>query len=351
MDSASSSNDNERHASQVSNAYHEHLLYKFDVNDPWKYFSDGVPAKSSVERGRKKTNPKHKRIYVSKQKKTFTARKNRAHRDIAKMCLLCMCKQDRLMKGQPRETRLMIQRLWQRLFRRNYNEQNYILARQMEIKVCPSGVRNITYNVPSLGKVCRGAFQKCYGISNAKIRVLLKKMDVNGVSIQPDMRGKHEHKMTKLLPEARNTVTDYIRSYKASESHYRWAKTHKKYFDCNLSLRRMWQHFCAKHPNFKANCSKKRNKGPVVSISTFRNIFQQNLRDTLSFRKARTDSCQYCDATQNVITQISSEIKGGNLRRAGEMRRLKANLELHLKESEVRFASLKYDMLVLSKKQ
>ena len=62
------------------------------------------------------------------------------------------------------------------------------------------------------------------------------------------------------------------------------------------------------------------------------------------------DSCQYCDKTQNIITQISSEIKGGNLRRAGEMERLKTELELHLKESEVRFAFLKYDMHVLSKK-
>ena len=88
----------------------------------------------------------------------------------------------------------------------------------------------------------------------------------------------------------------------------------------------------------------------MISFSTFRNIFQQNLRDTLSFRKARMDSCQYCDKAQNVITQISSEIKRGNLRRAGEMERLKTELELHLKESEVRFASLKYDMLVLSKK-
>lgn len=221
----------------------------------------------------------------------------------------------------------------------------------MEVKVCPSGVRKITYNVPSSGKVCRGTFQKCYGISNAKIKVLLKKMDVNGVSIQPDLRGRHEHKTTKLLPEAPSTVIDYICSYKATESHYRWVKTHKKYFDCNVSMRRMWQDFCAKHPNFKANRSKIRNKGPVVSISMFRDIFQQNLRDTLSFRKARMDSCQYCDATQNIITQISSEIKGGNLRRAGETRRLRANLELHLKESEVRFASLKYDMLVYSKKQ
>ena len=133
-----------------------------------------------------------------------------------------------------------------------------------------------------------------------------------GVSLQPDMRGRHEHKMTKLLPEARNMIIDYICCYKATESHYRRAKTLKKYFDCNVSMRRMWQDICAKHPNFKANCSKAKNKGPVVSMLTFRNIFQQNLRDILSFRKARMDSCQYCDATQNGITQISSEIKIGN---------------------------------------
>ena len=77
--------NNERHVSEV-NA--KHLLYRFDFNDPWKYFSDGAPVASSVERGSKKSNPKHKKIYISKQKKTFTARKNRAHRDFAKMCFL-----------------------------------------------------------------------------------------------------------------------------------------------------------------------------------------------------------------------------------------------------------------------
>lgn len=341
--------NNERHASEV-NA--KHLLYRFDFNDPWKYFSDGAPVASSVERGRKKSNPKHRKIYISKQKKTFTARKNRAHRDIAKMCLLCSCEQDCLMRqGQPRETRLMIQQLRQRLFRKNYNEQNYMLARQMEVKVCPSGLRRITYDIPSLGRVCRGAFQKCYGISNRKITVLLKKMDVDGVSIQPDMRGRHDHRTTKLLPEARDTVINYICSHTASESHYRRAQTSKRYFDCKVSMRRMWQDFCATHPTFTANCSRIRNKGPVISFSTFRNIFQQDLRDTFSFRKARMDSCQYCDRTQNSISQISSEIKAGHSRRAGEMERLKTELELHLRESEVRFASLKYDMLVLSKQQ
>ena len=213
-----------------------------------------------------------------------------------------------------------------------------------------SGRLRTMYNLQCT-KVCQRAFQKSYGISNAKIKVLLKKIDVDGVSIQPDIRGRHEHKMTKLLPEVWNTVIDYIHSYEATESHYRQAKTHKKYLDCNVSMRRMWQHFCAKHPNFTANSSKLRSKGPVVSILTFRNIFQQNVQDILSLRKLRMDSCQYCDATQNVITQASFEIKGGNLRLAGEMRWLKANLELHLKESKVRFASLKDDMLGLSKKQ
>jgi len=39
--------NNERHVSEV-NA--KHLLYRFDFNDPWKYFSDGAPVASSVER-------------------------------------------------------------------------------------------------------------------------------------------------------------------------------------------------------------------------------------------------------------------------------------------------------------
>jgi len=67
--------------------------------------------------------------------------------------------------------------------------------------------------------------------------------------------------MTKLLPEAWNRVIVYICSYKATESHYRRAKTNKKSFDCNVSMKRMWQDSCEKHPHFKANRLKIRNKG------------------------------------------------------------------------------------------
>lgn len=326
------------------------LMYMFDADEPWKYFS-GVPLASSVERGRKQTTPKLKKIYIRKRKQT-TARKNRPHREIETMSLQCSCDQGCLRRQGERASRLLIRQLRENFFQKSYNEQNYILARLMEIRVCPSGFRRINYKIPSLGIVCRGAFEKCYGISKRKIRVLLKKMDqADGVSVQQDMRGRHEKKMTKLLPEARQTVIAYICSYKACESHYRRSRTQKKYFESNVSMTKMWQDFCANNPHFKTNSSKRNNKGPVISFSTFRNIFHQNLRDTLSFRKARVDTCQYCDKTQNKINQISSEIKCGNLRRADKLQQLRNELEAHLRESEVRFASQKYDMLVLPKNQ
>ena len=58
----------------------------------------------------------------------------------------------------------------------------------------------------------------------------------------------------------------------------------------------------------------------------------------------------------NTVTELkmlspSSEIKRGTLSQAGEMRQLEANLEFHLRKREGRFASLRYDIPVLSKKQ
>lgn len=63
-------------------------------------------------------------------------------------------------------------------------------------RVFASGLRRVTYKVPSLGTVCRGAFMKCYGFSHRKIKVLLRKMDNDGFSVQQDMRGKHEYNVT-----------------------------------------------------------------------------------------------------------------------------------------------------------
>lgn len=175
MASAAISSDNEVPVSSTSEELDVNsLLYEFDFNEPWKCFSGGVPVASSVERGRKKTTPKLQKIYVRKQRAT-TARKNRPHKDIQKVSLVCSCDQGCLIKHESRALRSFIHELRQSFYRKNYNEQNYILARLIDVRVCPSGLRRIKYKIPSLGTVCRGTFVKCYGISKNKIEVLLKK--------------------------------------------------------------------------------------------------------------------------------------------------------------------------------
>ena len=326
------------------------LVYRFDPDSRWTYFRDGAPLASSVERGLRKTSSKLQKVYVRKQKK-ITARKNRPHRELARMSLICSCDQGCLMKQPAGECRQLIQLLRRTFYQKSYNEQNYILSGLMEVSVCPSGVKRVTYRIPTLGTVCRGAFEKCYAFSHAKIKVLLRKMNADGVTLQQDMRGRHGNNTRKLLPEARKDVIDFICSCKADASHYRRARTQKRYFDSNVSMRKMWRDFVAKNPNFKTNRSQIKNRGPVISFSTFRNIFNRNLRDIFSFRKARMDTCQYCDQMENQIKTICTEIRNGNAERVNDLERLRQEHDTHRLESETRFASQKYDMVVLSRRR
>ena len=323
------------------------LPYRFDPDNRWSYFRKGAPTASSVERGQRKKNHKLKRVYVFKRRKVY-AWKNRSCKDVERMSLMCSCEKGCLIsRNSHGECREFIRTLRQSFYKKSYNEQNYILLRLMDVKVSPVGRRRVTYQILSIGTVCRGAFMKCYGFSHAKIEVLLKKMEDDGVSIQEDMRGKHGNHALRLLPEAEKTVIEFICSKKASETHYRRARTHKKYFDSNCTLRGLWKEFVENNPDFKTNRSNLKNKGPVISFSTFRNIFNENLKDMLGFRKARIDTCQYCDETEKTMRNI--EIENGDVTRVDELECLKRDYHAHLLESETRFASLKYDMTILCK--
>ena len=116
-------------------------------------------------------------------------------------------------------------------------------------------------------------------------------------------------------------------------------------------MRKTWCDFVAKNPNFKTNRSQIKNRGPVISFSTFRNIYNRNLRDMFSFRKARMDTCQYCDQMENEIKTMCSEIRNGNTEPTNDLERLQQEHDAHRLESETRFASQKYDMVVLSRRR
>ena len=205
---------------RASNTHHpernlQNLVYHFNPQTPWVYFRHGPPLASSVERSRKQHRPKLKKVYHHERKR-ITARKNRSHREIARMSLLCSCDSGCLMRRPAIESFELIRLQRQTFYTKSYNEQNYILFRQMEVKLCASGRRRVIYQVPSIGVVCRGAFKKFYGFSNAKIKVLLRKIQADGVSIEQDMRGRHRNNAMRLLPEARRAVTDFIVSKNAT---------------------------------------------------------------------------------------------------------------------------------------
>ena len=73
----------------------------------------------------------------------------------------------------------------------------------------------------------------------------------------------------------------------------------------------------------------------------------------LGFRKPREDTCQVYDTKMNKISRIKSSIENGDCDsyKQQELQQLTIEHEKNLKESELRFAALKYDMLVLSKKR
>ena len=144
------------------------LVCHFNPQTPWVYFRQGAPLASSVERSRKKRRPNLKKVYHHERKR-ITERKNRSHREIAIMSLLCSCDSGCLMRRPTTESFELIRLQRQTFYPKSYKEQNYILFRQMEVKLCASGRRRVIYKVPSIGVVCRGAFKKVYGFSNAKI--------------------------------------------------------------------------------------------------------------------------------------------------------------------------------------
>ena len=327
------------------------FLYDFDVDNQWSHFRHGPPTASSVERGRRKTRFKMDKRYSSR-KQTPSRRKNAAYRDVDTVNLVC-CNGGCLLKNGIETARQVIRQERGRAFyrSRNYNEQNYVISKLMQVELFPSGRRKITYSIPALGPVCKIAFMKCYGVSPKKIKVLLEKMDCDCLFIDPDKRGRHSNRPRKLTEDARRQVTEFICSHSANHSHYRRARTEKQFFDTPTTMRRMWGQFTRQHPNFTSTRLGKKNKGPVISFTTFRNVFNEDLGSRLGFRKPREDTCQVCDKTLNTIGRMTNGAAEDGASNEEELQRIRKERQNHLIEGERRYAALKYDMFVLSKKR
>ena len=75
-------------------------------------------------------------------------------------------------------------------------------------------------------------------------------------------------------------------------------------------------------------------------------MFNEDLGSRLGFRKPRQDTCQVCDRTLNTTGRMTNGVSNEE-----ELQRIRTERQNHLIEGERRYAALKYDMFVLSKKR
>ncbi|KAL9961317.1 hypothetical protein ACROYT_G030231 [Oculina patagonica] len=139
------------------------IVYHFDSTRPWQYFVRGQPIASSVEKGKRKLTSSRKlqKIYVSKDKRKIIRRKNAAFNDVNSLQLTC-CHSGCLLRQGLLQTRILIRDQRNMVYQKSYNEQKYLFARLLEIKVTMGGKRSVTYTIPTLGKP---AWETgCYGV-------------------------------------------------------------------------------------------------------------------------------------------------------------------------------------------
>ena len=154
-----------------------------------------IQIQSKRERGNWLPATSSQKKYVAKDRQTTLRQKIAAFRDTNHSgCLL---------RRGAFQTRIIIRAQRNTVYQKSYNEQNYLFSKLMDIRVTVGGDRRVTYTIPPLGKVCRTAFRKCYGLSENKIRVLLKIIHLDNPSVEPDQRGHRTAR--KFLPPVKKT--------------------------------------------------------------------------------------------------------------------------------------------------
>lgn len=327
------------------------FIYRYDPSKPWGHRSSEAPSASCVERGASRKRPKMNKVYLPK-KTRYAMRRNAPFRNLQTMTMDC-CKNSCLSSISRNE--IQLQR--QRVYHQDYQSQNLTISSNFKVCTSLNGRSTITYTIPTLGAVCKTAFKKIFGISDKKILVILKKRNIDELTLQRDQRGTHSNNGRRLLPCVVDLVIKYIKNFDPEPSHYRRKFTSKLYFDPKYSLRGIWKAFTSDYPDLKSNRLRKKNKGPSLSYSAFRNIFIRNMSHQYSFRKARVDTCQKCDVFSRKIKDLEKALTdriSSSSKRKKEGRtfknsiKLKTELRKHLEESEIRYGAIAYDTDVLA---
>ena len=132
-------------------------------------------------------------------------------------------------------------------------------------------------------RVCESTFKLTLGITAKKVQTVLKKKR-DGTTFRHAGIGK---KRTKWLQQHRNhvdLVMDHLRKYPIVPSHYRRKYSTKQYFEQNLTVKKMFEHFASE------------NNGVGIELTKFKRILKNF---DIKFHKPKNDQCSMCTKYKN----------------------------------------------------
>lgn len=188
----------------------------------------------------------------------------------------------------------------------NYDKQNaYLggLVKEKEIKRptvkghVSRKTRTLSYNIEYCHAdyaVCRAAFLSIHGVSEKRVRNVLRKRTATGC-VPDDKRGTNPS--TKKISDSRvNMVVQHINSMPAVSSHYTRAKSpHRKYLDQSLNVNKLWVLYCQW-------LTENYNDEEPVSKSFYRSVFCSKFN--LGFAPPLADTCNFCDRAEHKIKAL-----------------------------------------------
>lgn len=155
--------------------------------------------------------------------------------------------------------------------------------------------------------VCKKAFCSIYGVTNARVKRLLK---LKSRSITPhDRRGKHPKKNT-IPPNVLKKIHDHIMSFPRKQTHY--SGRHMEYLDTRLDVKTMFLLFKAKYPDLG------------IKYKFYIRYFKENF--SLRFGRPQVDTCITCE---ELMVKIKNSKLGDHAKRAAE-----AELTVHKRRSK-----------------
>lgn len=321
------------------NAQQTSFFYHFDTKNPWKHQVSRNIIDETAENNAKKGTKRASKFSHARPK--VKPRKNRPYPLLNHATLNCNCQSGCLL--QAAIGRNIVWTTRKDFDGNDYEKQNLMLFKMIDIKYHMEENRYLYHLTGVDGKkhrICRDAFLRAFGISEQRVRTIIRKLKPGSVGLIGDRRGKHRQH-PKLSKKLKIAVRDHALSFNPIPSHYSRRNSKLLYFNCQDTQAKMYNDFIVKYNNMEGQYTtlkKKRSKtGAIITKPAYVSTIKSQLGD-VRWRKPHKDTCNFCDQKQTAL-RLCKQNKDD----------IRNEIDEHLNMADIAYGNCNYDLYYVSR--